>query len=69
MIGRDEGNAVFPQDRFMSRHHASIFSKNGDIYLNDANSRNGSYIRKEGAILLKVGTSFWLDDNFLGSRQ
>lgn len=55
VIGRDEGNAVFPQDRFMSRHHASIFSKNGDIYLNDANSRNGSYIRKEGAILLKSG--------------
>lgn len=49
-IGR-EGNALdFPDDRFISGHHARLdLSDHGKVLLTDTGSRNGTFVRIKGA--------------------
>ncbi len=45
-IGRETGDVLFPQDKFMSSQHARIrLGDDGEFYLSDQNSSNGSWIR------------------------
>lgn len=44
-IGREGCDFSFPDDRFMSHHHASLENRDGPVYLVDAGSRNGSFFR------------------------
>src|SRR5690625_228005 len=46
LIGREKGDVLFPQDKFMSSRHASIrLGDDGEFYLSDQNSSNGSWLR------------------------
>lgn len=55
VFGREEGEARFASDRFMSRRHAAIQSDAAGIALTDLGSRNGTYIRCEGPLRLRDG--------------
>ena len=51
VIGRDAANAAFVDDRQVSRHHARISSVDGDFWIEDLNSTNGT--RVNGATVTK----------------
>lgn len=55
VFGREDGEAHFPNDRFMSRRHAELHCENGGLLLVDLGSRNGTYIRREEDLRLKDG--------------
>lgn len=57
-IGRVEGEVTFPHDGYMSGRHARIIERDGEYFLVDQNSRNGTFIRIRGEIELKPGDTF-----------
>ena len=47
-IGRDPAQALAViQEAIVSKLHCSIFSRNGQIFIKDLNSTNGTYVDKE----------------------
>ena len=48
LLGREEGDIVFPDDEFMSRRHALVSRLGGKVRLEDQNSSNGTYVRLRG---------------------
>ncbi|MDP4088184.1 MAG: FHA domain-containing protein [Bacillota bacterium] len=46
-MGRREDNTVVLSDPYASGHHAKIFIKNTDYYLEDLNSTNGTLLNDE----------------------
>jgi hypothetical protein len=44
MIGRDSTNAAYVDDRQVSRHHARIICVDGDFWIEDLNSTNGTRV-------------------------
>jgi pSer/pThr/pTyr-binding forkhead associated (FHA) protein len=51
VIGRDSTNAAYVDDRQVSRHHAKILVVDGDFWIEDLNSTNGT--RVNGATVTK----------------
>ncbi|MBV9602525.1 MAG: FHA domain-containing protein [Chloroflexi bacterium] len=51
VIGRDASNAAYVDDRQVSRHHARILAVDGDFWIEDLNSTNGT--RVNGATVTK----------------
>jgi hypothetical protein len=47
VIGRDSTNAAFIDDRQVSRHHARISWSDGDFWIEDLNSLNGTRVNGE----------------------
>ena len=46
VLGREKGDIVFPHDKFMSGRHAQIYTgDDGQSYLVDLNSSNGTWIK------------------------
>lgn len=46
VLGREKGDIIFPHDKFMSSRHAQLFSgEDGQSYLVDLNSSNGTWIK------------------------
>jgi signal transduction histidine kinase len=43
-VGRSPGNTIVINDRSVSRRHAVIISRDGNYYVNDMSSHNGTYI-------------------------
>lgn len=43
-IGRSPKNSILIDAKTVSRRHAVIISRDGNFYVNDMNSRNGTYI-------------------------
>ena len=50
-MGREGNTLNFPDDRFISGHHARLdaHSDSQEVMLTDTGSRNGTFIRLEGA--------------------
>ncbi len=58
---REECDVVLPYDSQISRQHARLFKKDGKWYVQDLDSRNGTYIGKQkitAAIPLESGQMF-----------
>ncbi len=56
VIGRETGNIVFSDDRFMSRRHARLSLRGNVGHLEDLGSSNGTFVRlREGPRLLVPG--------------
>lgn len=56
-IGRKEDNSIVLNDQFVSSHHAKLFVRNDEFYLEDLGSTNGTYVNDnkiQGRIRLKV---------------
>ena len=46
IIGREKVDVIFPRDKFMSGRHAQIFPRDdGNYYLVDLNSSNGTWVK------------------------
>lgn len=48
LLGREEGDIVFPDDEFMSRRHALLTRSGQRVRLEDQHSSNGTYVRLRG---------------------
>ncbi len=56
VLGREKGDIVFPHDKFMSGRHAQIYTgDDGQCYLVDLNSSNGTWIKIWEKTKLKGG--------------
>jgi pSer/pThr/pTyr-binding forkhead associated (FHA) protein len=58
IIGRGEGTHLRPQSDMISRNHCAIITKDGNVWVKDLKSRNGTYIndmRLEGPRKIKTG--------------
>jgi pSer/pThr/pTyr-binding forkhead associated (FHA) protein len=44
-IGRESGECVFADDRYMASRHARLTRRDGSIYIRDLGSPNGVYVR------------------------
>ena len=45
LIGREDGEIRFPEDGFISSRHCMLNNKEGDCFLRDLGSSNGTYLR------------------------
>ncbi len=60
-FGREQGDIIFNKDRFMSGRHAQIFPReDGNYYLLDMNSSNGTWMKINGRCSLYHGDLIFL---------
>ena len=55
-VGRTTGTYVFEDDALMSRTHAKVFIKESAVHVEDLGSRNGTFVRVRGKVLIAPGT-------------
>ncbi len=61
IFGREQGDIVFNRDRFMSGRHAQIYPReDGNYYLIDLNSSNGTWFKLSGKTRLRHGDLIFL---------
>jgi pSer/pThr/pTyr-binding forkhead associated (FHA) protein len=65
VIGREQGDWVFPYDPSMSGRHAVIRSEDADFILEDLGSRNGVALAARGAVELVPGRCILVGDKML----
>lgn len=67
VLGREEGDMLFPDDEFMSRRHAALRrgTDGGKARLEDLGSSNGTFVRIRNEHLLAVGDVLRLGDQLL----
>ena len=65
LFGREEGDVRCGADRFMSRKHAALQNAATGIVLVDLKSRNGTYVRRRGELLLTEGDVFMVGRQLL----
>lgn len=58
IAGRDEGEIVFPDDRFVSPRHASFKYEGDTLHVHDEGSDNGVFIRLRAPKTLRAGETF-----------
>lgn len=58
IIGREEGHLIFKDDPYISPVHATLFYKNGSLFIRDENSYNGVYLRLYEPKELAIGENF-----------
>ncbi|MDH4044973.1 MAG: FHA domain-containing protein [Gemmatimonadota bacterium] len=65
LIGREQGDWVFPYDLSMSGRHAEVKSMDADFIVMDAGSRNGVGVAARGEIRLHPGARLLVGDRIL----
>lgn len=65
IIGREQGDWLFPYDQTMSGRHAEIRSEDSEFVAHDAGSRNGVAIAVRGERTIKEGTRVLMGDQIL----
>jgi pSer/pThr/pTyr-binding forkhead associated (FHA) protein len=65
VMGREEGDYVFPDDEFMSRRHVAISESRNRARIEDLGSSNGTYLRLRGERELRPGDMVRLGDQLL----
>ena len=65
IIGREDGDWVFPYDQTMSGRHAELRSEDMEFVIADAGSRNGVALAVRGERPLKKGQRLLLGDQIL----
>jgi pSer/pThr/pTyr-binding forkhead associated (FHA) protein len=56
LIGRDEGAIKFPGDTFVSSSHCRITCEGDDVYIEDLDSSNGTYLKVRSGESVGFGT-------------
>ena len=58
IIGREEGHLIFKDDPYISPVHATLYYKNGSLFIRDESSYNGIYLRLFEPKTLCIGENF-----------
>lgn len=64
-IGREGNDINFPDDPFISGHHAELRLANGMVSVTDLGSRNGTFVRIDGERVLRHGDYVFLGQQLL----
>jgi pSer/pThr/pTyr-binding forkhead associated (FHA) protein len=64
-IGREGNDINFPDDPFISGHHAQLQLANGVLSVTDLGSRNGTFVRVTGELMLKHGDYVFMGQQLL----
>lgn len=56
VLGRERGDILFPEDGYVSGTHAQIALRNGQVFLSDLGSSNGTFFRIRGTRNLPPGS-------------
>lgn len=59
-IGREDCDINFYQDPYISHHHARLEERDGHVFLSDSGSRNGTFLRYQGEVVLKKGNQIFI---------
>ncbi|MFH1130484.1 MAG: FHA domain-containing protein, partial [Pseudomonadota bacterium] len=65
MVGREEGEKVFPDDEFMSRKHLVFSLVDGKAQVQDLGSSNGTFVRIRNQVFLNGGDMLRVGDQLL----
>lgn len=65
VIGRLEGTIIYPEDHYLSPHHANLYYENDKLYLRDEGSVNGVFIKLKEPIELQDGDHFLTGEQLL----
>ena len=65
VLGREQGDWVFPYDQTMSGRHAEIRSEDSEFVVHDLGSRNGVALSTRGERKLERGTRVLVGDQIL----
>jgi pSer/pThr/pTyr-binding forkhead associated (FHA) protein len=65
VIGRGDGDLQFPDDPFMSGRHARVIYRGGSFFVQDNNSRNGTFLRVRGEEPVRNGDMFLVGSQLL----
>lgn len=60
VLGRTQGQIQLPRDPYLSSQHLYWHYQEEQAWVEDANSRNGSFVRLKGEHILPVGASLWI---------
>jgi pSer/pThr/pTyr-binding forkhead associated (FHA) protein len=55
-LGRERGDIIFPDDGYVSGLHCRIHGEGGRVFLTDAGSSNGTFIRLAGEVIVAPGS-------------
>jgi hypothetical protein len=55
VLGRESGDIVFTTDAFMSRRHAALRKRDGEFFIADLGSSNGTFLQIRGQVSLQAG--------------
>lgn len=64
-IGREANDINFPEDPFISGHHAQLTIDNGTVSVADLGSRNGTFVRVAGEQVLRHGDYVFMGQQLL----
>lgn len=64
-FGRTRGDYSFGEDKLMSRLHATILQRGEDFVIEDARSRNGTFVKVSGTAVLPVGSCVLVGNRLL----
>jgi pSer/pThr/pTyr-binding forkhead associated (FHA) protein len=62
IVGRKLGHFLFPEDPLLSRQHAQFYERDGEMWVEDLGSSNGTMLRLRGPAELSKGTVFRIGD-------
>ena len=65
VLGREQGDIVFPEDEFISRRHAQLSFRDGVGRIEDLGSSNGTFLRLRGPHTLVSGDLIRVGDELL----
>lgn len=68
VAGRSEGAIVFPEDRLLSPRHANFYYRDGALFVRDAGSINGVFLRIRGSAIVDPGQLFLVGEQLLVAR-
>ena len=57
-VGRDRGNILFPEDSFVSSHHATLTVREGRLCIRDEGTPSGVFVAIAGQETISHGTLF-----------
>jgi hypothetical protein len=55
VLGRERGDILFPEDGYVSGTHAQLTLRDGQVYLSDLGSSNGTFFRIRGSRMVASG--------------
>ncbi|RMH40578.1 MAG: FHA domain-containing protein [Deltaproteobacteria bacterium] len=64
-LGREGNDVNFPDDPFISGHHARVCYRDGRLYLEDLGSKNGTFLRVNGEQELRHGDYVFMGQQLL----
>ena len=68
VVGRSDGNILFPEDRLLSPSHANFLYRESALFIRDEGSQNGVFVRIQEPAIIEPGQPFLIGEQCLEIR-